>query len=76
MSAPRARRAREGAQRHRLIRGAARELVEAEGWDALTTRRLAERVECSQPVLHSHFKGTQGGATRLDLLVEGVRPRG
>ena len=36
---------------------AARELAEAEGWDAVTTRRLAELINYSQPVLYSHFKG-------------------
>ncbi|MBN6057328.1 TetR/AcrR family transcriptional regulator [Nonomuraea sp. RK-328] len=57
MSAIAARRERERAQRHQLIITAARELAEAEGWEAVTTRRLAERVEYSQPVLYSHFKG-------------------
>jgi AcrR family transcriptional regulator len=51
------RRDRERAQRHQLIISAARELAEAEGWDAVTTRRLAERIEYSQPVLYSHFDG-------------------
>ncbi|KUJ70274.1 TetR family transcriptional regulator [Streptomyces albus subsp. albus] len=49
------RRERERAQRHQLIITTARELAEAEGWDAVTTRRLAERIEYSQPVLYSHF---------------------
>jgi AcrR family transcriptional regulator len=40
-----------------LIIKAARELAEAESWDAVTTRRLAERIEYSQPVLYSHFAG-------------------
>ena len=40
-----------------MIITAARELAEAEGWDAVTTRRLAERIEYSQPVLYSHFDG-------------------
>ncbi|MGA8113489.1 MAG: TetR/AcrR family transcriptional regulator [Actinocatenispora sp.] len=57
MSAITERRERERAQRHQLIITAARELAEAEGWDAVTTRRLAERVEYSQPVLYSHFGG-------------------
>ncbi|MEQ4304245.1 TetR/AcrR family transcriptional regulator [Plantactinospora sp. B6F1] len=57
MSVIRERRERERAQRHRLIITAARELAEAEGWEAVTTRRLAERVEYSQPVLYSHFDG-------------------
>ncbi|PWU52038.1 TetR family transcriptional regulator [Micromonospora sp. S4605] len=57
MSAIKQRRERERAQRHQLIVTAARELAEAEGWEAVTTRRLAERVEYSQPVLYSHFTG-------------------
>ncbi|MFF3670878.1 TetR/AcrR family transcriptional regulator [Microtetraspora malaysiensis] len=57
MSAIAKRRERERAQRHKLIITAARELAEAEGWEAVTTRRLAERVEYSQPVLYSHFNG-------------------
>src|SRR5437868_275904 len=51
------RRERERAEREQLIITAARELAEAEGWEAVTTRRLAERVEYSQPVLYSHFSG-------------------
>ncbi|MET4924299.1 TetR/AcrR family transcriptional regulator [Streptomyces sp. PSRA5] len=57
MSAINERRERERAHRHQLIVTAARELAEAEGWEAVTTRRLAERVEYSQPVLYSHFNG-------------------
>ncbi|MET8761361.1 TetR/AcrR family transcriptional regulator [Lentzea sp. NPDC004782] len=53
------RRERERAERHQLIIDAARDLAEAEGWDAVTTRRLAEKVEYSQPVLYSHFKGKE-----------------
>jgi AcrR family transcriptional regulator len=52
-----ARRERERAEREQLIVTAARELAESEGWDAVTTRRLAEEIEYSQPVLYSHFKG-------------------
>ncbi|MET7287492.1 TetR/AcrR family transcriptional regulator [Streptomyces sp. NPDC005573] len=51
------RRERERAERERLIVTAARELAETEGWDAVTTRRLAAEIEYSQPVLYSHFKG-------------------
>src|SRR3954466_2175641 len=51
------RRERERAERERLIVTAARELAEAEGWDAVTTRRLAAEIEYSQPVLYSHFAG-------------------
>lgn len=51
------RRHRERANRHDLIIAAARDLAEAEGWEAVTTRRLAQLVEYSQPVLYSHFDG-------------------
>src|SRR4029453_7689245 len=51
------RRERERAERERLIVTAALALAEAEGWDAVTTRRLAAEIEYSQPVLYSHFKG-------------------
>lgn len=49
------RRTRERAQRRATILDAARALAESHGWDAVTTRRLAERIEYSQPVLYSHF---------------------
>src|SRR6185437_510078 len=51
------RRERERAQRRQVIVNAARELAEAEGWEAVTTRRLADAIEYSQPVLYSHFEG-------------------
>lgn len=51
------RKERERADRHRLIVSEARALAESEGWDAVTTRRLADRIEYSQPVLYSHFRG-------------------
>ncbi|MEU8802545.1 TetR/AcrR family transcriptional regulator [Spirillospora sp. NPDC048819] len=64
-----ARRERERAEREKLIVTAARELAEAEGWDAVTTRRLAAEIEYSQPVLYSHFKGK--GAIMAAVAVEG-----
>lgn len=60
MSAQQQRRERERAARHSLIVEAARELAETEGWAAVTTRRLSEKVAYSQPVLYSHFKGKEG----------------
>ena len=51
------RRERQRAERHELIVAAACELAEAEGWEAVTTRRLAGLIDYSQPVLYSHFKG-------------------
>jgi AcrR family transcriptional regulator len=62
------RRARERQQRERLIVTTARELAEAEGWDAVTTRRLAEAIEFSQPVLYTHFASKDAivGAVALE----------
>ncbi|MFE3456671.1 TetR/AcrR family transcriptional regulator [Nocardiopsis aegyptia] len=66
------RKERERADRERLIVATARELAEAQGWDAVTTRRLAERIEYSQPVLYSHFRGKREiiGAVALEGAAE------
>src|SRR5262245_5452782 len=49
------RRERERSARRRLIVTTARKLAEAEGWDAVTTRRLSTEIEYSQAVLYKHF---------------------
>jgi AcrR family transcriptional regulator len=59
------RRARERDQRRQVIVDAARELAEAEGWESVTTRRLADRIEYSQPVLYSHFEGKDAIVTAV-----------
>ncbi|MFD4785903.1 TetR/AcrR family transcriptional regulator [Streptomyces sp. NPDC058459] len=66
------RKERERAGRERLIVATARELAERQGWDAVTTRRLAERIEYSQPVLYSHFRGKREiiGAVALEGAAE------
>ncbi|MFE4214850.1 TetR/AcrR family transcriptional regulator [Streptomyces sp. NPDC056844] len=66
------RKQRERAERERLILATARELAEESGWDAVTTRRLAERIEYSQPVLYSHFRGKREiiGAVALEGAAE------
>lgn len=46
------------AQRRARIVAAARDLAEAEGWSAVTMRRVAEQVKASQPVVHSSFSST------------------
>ncbi|MFL6083454.1 MAG: TetR/AcrR family transcriptional regulator [Mycobacterium sp.] len=53
------RRQRERAARRQLIITTARGLAEAEGWDAVTTRRLSTEIEYSQPVLYKHFAGME-----------------
>ena len=75
------RRARERQRRERLIVTTARDLAEAEGWDAVTTRRLAEAIEYSQPVLYSHFSGKDAivravaleGFTELAAMLRAAR---
>lgn len=66
------RKQRERARRHQLIVTTARELAESQGWDAVTTRRLAELIEYSQPVLYSHFRGKREivGAVALEGFAE------
>ncbi|GAA0582721.1 TetR/AcrR family transcriptional regulator [Actinomadura livida] len=66
------RKERERAARERLIVATARELAEQQGWDAVTTRRLSERIEYSQPVLYSHFRGKREiiGAVALEGAAE------
>jgi AcrR family transcriptional regulator len=66
------RKQRERAERERLIVATARELAEQQGWDAVTTRRLAERIEYRQPVLYSHFRGKREiiGAVALEGAAE------
>jgi AcrR family transcriptional regulator len=49
------RKLRERAARHALITATARSLAEAEGWEAVTTRRLSTEIEYSQPVIYRHF---------------------
>lgn len=66
------RKERDRSNRERLIVATARELAEQQGWDAVTTRRLAERIEYSQPVLYSHFRGKREiiGAVALEGATE------
>ena len=63
------RREHERAERRQAILTAARELAESEGWEAVTTRRLSDRIEYSQPVLYSHF-------ANRDAIIEAVALEG
>lgn len=66
------RRARERSARRDLIVSTARTLAEAEGWEAVTTRRLSTEIEYSQPVLYKHFHGMEqiAEAVALDGFAE------
>jgi AcrR family transcriptional regulator len=69
------RRARERAARRQLIVDTARQVAEAEGWDAVTTRRLSTEIEYSQPVLYRHFSGMDqiAAAVAIDGFAELAR---
>jgi AcrR family transcriptional regulator len=65
------RKGRERVEREQRIVASARSIAEAEGWAAVTIRRLAEEVEYSQPVLYSHFANRD--AIVAAVAVEGFR---
>jgi AcrR family transcriptional regulator len=65
------RRERDRAARRQLIVTTARRIAEAEGWDAVTTRRLSAEIEYSQPVLYKHFPNME--AIAQSIAVEGFR---
>lgn len=60
---------RDRAARRALIVATTRALAEKEGWDAVTTRRLASEIEYSQPILFKHF-------TSMDDIVAAVALEG
>ena len=53
---PRERREREREETRTRILDAARELFAAEGYEAVTMRRIAERIEYSATAIYFHFK--------------------
>lgn len=66
------RRSRERKEREQRILATARELAEHDGWEAVTTRRLSEAIEYSQPVLYSHFPDGKAGIAAA-LALQGAR---
>lgn len=48
-------RQRRALARRRRILDIALRLAETEGWEAVTTRRLADAIDYSQPVIYQHF---------------------
>jgi AcrR family transcriptional regulator len=50
-------RAQRMAERRQQILDAARAMAEADGWTAVTSRRLADAIGYTQPVLYGHFPG-------------------
>lgn len=62
---------RDRESREQRITAAARQIAEADGWSAVTVRRLADEIEYSQPVLYSHFKNRDAIVSAVAL--EGFR---
>ena len=50
--------------RYERIIDAARDIAEADGWAAVTVRRLADAIGYSQPVLYGHFPDGRDGIVR------------
>jgi len=60
------RRERERQEIRKSILSAAREIAAEEGWQAVTTRKVAERIEYSQPTIYEYFENKE--AILLALL--------
>src|ERR1700682_3848534 len=56
---PKERRAREREEIRSVILDAARELFVSDGYDAVTMRRIADRIEYSPTAIYFHFKDKQ-----------------
>jgi AcrR family transcriptional regulator len=62
-------RAQRMAERRLQILDAARAIAEADGWTAVTSRRLADAIGYTQPVLYGHFPGGKTEIMRTVALV-------
>jgi AcrR family transcriptional regulator len=74
-------RAQRVAERRQQILDTAREVAEADGWAAVTSRRLAGAIGYTQPVLYGHFPGGKteimrtvalAGFTELEATTRGA----
>jgi AcrR family transcriptional regulator len=61
-------RARRAAERRQQILDAARAMAEADGWAAVTSRRLADAIGYTQPVLYGHFPAGKAEIMRTVAL--------
>jgi AcrR family transcriptional regulator len=65
------RRERERQELRLAILAAARELAGQEGWQAVTIRKVAERIEYSPPTIYEHFASKE--ALLLEIMRDGYR---
>jgi AcrR family transcriptional regulator len=61
-------RAQRVAERRQQILDEARAMAEADGWTAVTSRRLADAIGYTQPVLYGHFPGGKNEIMRTVAL--------
>jgi AcrR family transcriptional regulator len=61
-------RARRTAERRQQILDTARVAAEADGWAGVTSRRLADAIGYTQPVLYAHFPGGKAEIMRTVAL--------
>src|SRR5690242_280593 len=65
------RRDRERQELRQAILAASREIAAREGWQAVSMRKVAERIEYSPPTIYEHFASKE--ALLLELMREGFR---
>src|SRR3954447_3012419 len=65
------RRDRERQELRQAILTASREIASREGWQSVSMRKVAERIEYSPPTIYEHF--TSKDALLLELMREGFR---
>jgi AcrR family transcriptional regulator len=65
------RRDRERQELKQGILDAAREIAAREGWQAVTIRKVAERIEYSPPTIYEHFANKE--SILIELMREGFR---
>jgi AcrR family transcriptional regulator len=70
-SPAKARRERQKAELRQAILDAAREIAAQEGWHAVTTRKVADKIEYSLPTLYEYFENK--AALLAELNREGYR---
>ena len=71
ISPTRARRERDKLNQRQAILDAARDIAASDGWGAVTTRKVAERIEYSHPTIYEHFDSKT--ALLAELNREGYR---
>lgn len=71
MTRPTKAQAARAAREHQIV-AAARGIAEADGWPAVTVRRLADAIGYSQPVLYGHFPDGRDGIVHA-VAVEGFQ---